>query len=104
MANPERIAGLDQAKERLRAARVRTEQCRERTDKLIASAIALLGKYDQLEQRAKRKFDNQVLGPAPKSSNHDGVGMLPAMKQALANVESVVMVPQDDESASEAEV
>jgi hypothetical protein len=97
MANPELIVRVEQAKQRLKAARLRTQECREGTEKLIATAIALLEKYDQLEQRARRKSGREPGGSAHKRSNH-GVAMLPAMKEALADVERVVMVPQDDKA------
>ena len=99
MAHPETHGRVDRAKQRLKAARLQTQQCKERTDKVVASAIALLEKYDQLEQRTRRKSGSQLRGqPAYKGTNDDGVEMLAAMKQALANVESVVMLPNDNEA------
>jgi hypothetical protein len=96
VANPELMARVNEAKQRLRAARLRTQQCKEGTEKLVATTIALFENYDQLEQRARRKLANQPRGSADKKSNHDRLGMLPAMKEALANVERVVMVPSND--------
>ena len=96
---PERLSTVEQAKQRLQAARVRAQECKEKTEKIISKAIALLEKYDVLERRAAGKLGKRASGyPAQKTSNHDALGMLPAMKQALANVERVVMVPSDDKA------
>jgi hypothetical protein len=90
----ELTARVRQAKRWQQAARARAQERVERSEKLVSKAIVSLEKYDQLEQRAMRKLGQ--LRPAHKKSDHDRVGMLPAMKEALASAERLVMVPQDD--------
>jgi hypothetical protein len=99
MPTPERLLRVERARQRLQAARVRAQECKEKTEKMVSKAIALLEKYDLLETRAASKLGKRASGQrAQKTSNHDALGMLPAMKQALANVERVVMVPSDDKA------
>jgi hypothetical protein len=99
MPTPERLSMVEQAKQRLQAARLRTQECKEKSERIVSKAIALLEKYDVLEKRAASKLSKRLSGyPAQKTSNPDSIGMLPAMKQALANVERVVMVPSDDKA------
>jgi len=99
MAIPERLSRVEQAKQRLKAARVRTRACKEKTEKIVSKAIVLLEKYDVLEKRATSRLGKRASGyPAQRTSNDDALGMLPAMKQALASVERVVIVPSDDKA------
>ena len=95
MAN-ELAARVRQAKWWQQAAHARAQERVERSEKLVSKAIGLLEKYDQLEQLAMRKLGQ--LRPSHKKSDHDKVGMLPAMKEALASVEHLVMVPQGDKA------
>jgi hypothetical protein len=92
----ELTARVRHAKQWQQAARARAQERVNRTQELVSKAIAFMEKYDQLEQRAMRKLGQ--LRPAYKKSDHDRVGMLPAMKQALGSVERLVMVPQDDKA------
>ena len=99
MADSELIVRLGQAKQRLRAARTRTQKRVQQCQKLVSKAIVLMEKYDQLEERVSRKSGTQLRGRrAQKGSNLDAVGMLSTMKKALANVDGLVMVPQDGEA------
>jgi len=95
MAN-DLTARVRQAKQWQQAARARSQERVKQSEKLISKAIMLLEKYDQLVERATRKIGQ--LRPADKKLDHDKVGMLPAMKEALASVERVVMVPHDDKA------
>ena len=90
---------VEQAKQRLQAARLRTQECQKKSERIVSKAIALLEKYDVLEKRAASKLGKRASGySAPKTSNQQALGMLPAIKQALANVERVVMVPSNDKA------
>jgi hypothetical protein len=95
MAN-ELTARIRQAKQWQQAARARSQERVKQSEKLISKAIMLLEKYDQLVERATHKLGQ--LRPADKKLDHDRVGMLPAMKEALASVERLVMVPQEDKA------
>jgi hypothetical protein len=98
MNNPELGTRVEDAKQRVQAARARTQACGEKSQRLIRKALALLAKYDELEQRARRKFDKQIAlrpQPAHKRAHRDELSMLLAMNNALASVENTVLKPSD---------